>query len=124
MNEQFMMEKIKEHDAKIGELEKNQVKADVLLEQFMKTSEDLSDTMKDVSKTMIEVQHSLTGNTREICELNKKMDSLNNKVDVDIEKNKIDIRSISKEGITKILTNIGKAGVGVSAVYGIYELIK
>lgn len=124
MTEQFMMDKINDHDKRINELEKNHVKTDTLINQFMKTSEELSNTMKDISKTMVEVQNNLANNTKEIGEINKKMDCLSNKVDTDIEKNKIDIRNISKEGITKILTNLGKAGIGASAIYGIYELIK
>jgi predicted nucleic acid-binding Zn-ribbon protein len=124
MNEKFIMDKLNDHDKRIVDLEKSQVKAETLLDQFIKTSNELSGTMKDVSKTMTEMQNSLTNNSKEICEINKKMDSLNNKVDAESNKSKIDIRDISREGITKILTNIGKAGIGVSAIYGIYELIK
>jgi len=124
MNEKFIMDKVNDHDKRINDLEKNQVKSDVLLEQFMKTNEEVSKTMKDISKSMIEVQNSLSSNTKDICEINKKMDSLNIKVDADIEKSKIDIRVISKDGIMKILTNVCKVGLSASAIYGIYELIK
>lgn len=124
MDQKFIIEKINDHDKRINELEKNHVKADTLINQFMKTSDELSSTMKDISRTMVEVQNNLANNTREIGEINKKMDCLNTKVDTDIDKNKIDMRNISKEGMTKILMNLGKVGVGASAVYGIYELIK
>jgi len=93
-------------------LEKTRERTNVLIELFTTTTSDLSKTMKEVEKTMVSIKHSLDGNEKKTNELSAKLDN----VVVNQEKNKIDIRDIVRNWLTKgILGGLG--------VYGGYEII-
>jgi chromosome segregation ATPase len=119
-----IQKEIDKHNTRLGELEKQQVKTDTILEQSVATNKELSSVMKQISSTMIAVQHSLANNNNEIKQINQKLTDLNHKVNTEVEKSKIDMRDLGKSGLNSVFSNFLKGLIIASASYGAISIGK
>lgn len=142
MDNEYIVETLKEHGEKINELEKGKVESTMLIKSMSDSHKELSEsikefssTMTDVRMTMVSIQNSLEDNRKDVQELkgdivsvNGRMDSLNTAFVQDVEKNKIDIRDVTKDEGKKKLAKMfayGGAITGVVAILGaLYKIME
>jgi septal ring factor EnvC (AmiA/AmiB activator) len=113
MENAIMEKRIGKCEDKISELSKEVTENTVNMSHFQKIVEKFEKFTDECTKTLIEIQNSIKNLNEKHDSLEKKLCEIEDKVENNEESHKVDTRPIIKNIISKVITGLLIAGLGI-----------